>query len=782
MTSTIFNRCKIISAFLSVCAALNGQAPPAQLQMATPAPSSPQPYANVVGNQGNAAYAYYLVTNYAGGSSISIPAVVQFAPAQPTTGNYVQISWPQVSGAATYDVVKVAPNTPFNGNCSACLLTSGLTVTSTRDTGASLTSYAANPPVQAGNGTLYVNSRDYASPQLRQIVNGVDLPVAGSLALTNQAGTYATIPATCANGQLYFATDQPAGQNIFGCVNNVWTLDGSGMAGTTGTALQRNFKAAEAKLLGGGTAPIHIALVGDSWSSNGFITYAMQQQATALYPPSASAGTGFIPSNLNDRIPDGSVPITYTWSRAGTWTDCGTSVSGVSNTCIGVNNADASSTDIATPGAYTITDTATDFRIFWYRQSGGGSFIWQIDGGGATTVSTSGATGIQTTSITGLSNASHTLKVTVTVAGTGVRLAGFESFISGVGGVIVSRVGQSGSMASDWASANQTVWSQAIAALNPDAILTIFGTNEQNANQPPATQATSLNTLYTSARTGLPLVDWAMTCPANNNFVGKTYTMSQYCAAQQNLALSLYASGTVNLVSIFGTFADANSRGLMQSNGYHLNQNGANIAANAMWLNFDPYIVGGKLPSLTTTVDGSACTLGSTCTTRGTVTTWPADQTSQSIAGAPNGSIFRTANTAGFAGSAIDTITGCTNGQDGSIIITDANTYFNSTNNLQYAGNTITNRIKAQQYRAYHFTCFGGTVNFDGVSAPVPSATNLGGVFSDTTGGTLVKGINTDGTLNRTNNLSGTGKRPVCTDANGDIYAGTNTAGVLACP
>lgn len=50
--------------------------------------------------------------------------------------------------------------------------------------------------------------------------------VSPSKALVDQKGLFANIPANCIDGQLYFATDQPAGQNIYGCKSNVWTLQG----------------------------------------------------------------------------------------------------------------------------------------------------------------------------------------------------------------------------------------------------------------------------------------------------------------------------------------------------------------------------------------------------------------------------------------------------------------------------------------------------------------------------------------------------------------------------
>jgi hypothetical protein len=60
-----------------------------------------------------------------------------------------------------------------------------------------------------------------------------------------QAGTLASMPVSCSAGTLYFATDQPAGQQLFTCSTaNVWTqmlsLGGSGALKITNGALDIN--------------------------------------------------------------------------------------------------------------------------------------------------------------------------------------------------------------------------------------------------------------------------------------------------------------------------------------------------------------------------------------------------------------------------------------------------------------------------------------------------------------------------------------------------------------
>ena len=147
--------------------------------LSTPAPSAPNVSASVVGNPGNAQYNYWVIANYPGGSVISNTALVQFAPVTLTGSNYIQINWNMLTGASAYDVVKLLAPAQFSGSCVSCLVASGLTVASTQDTGSVLSSYTASASAVQANGQIYINTRDYRPPQMRQVVNGIDEPVGG---------------------------------------------------------------------------------------------------------------------------------------------------------------------------------------------------------------------------------------------------------------------------------------------------------------------------------------------------------------------------------------------------------------------------------------------------------------------------------------------------------------------------------------------------------------------------------------------------------------------------
>jgi hypothetical protein len=150
--------------------------PGSQVQLSNPVPTAPAVSASVVGNPGITPYSYFVVVNYGGGAVISAPAFVSNAPNTLSGTAYVNIGWNKLQGALTYDVIRLAPGVPFSETCT-CAVATGLTSTDATDTGSALASYTMGTPAVAVNGTIYANNRDDLPPAVRQILNGVDLPV-----------------------------------------------------------------------------------------------------------------------------------------------------------------------------------------------------------------------------------------------------------------------------------------------------------------------------------------------------------------------------------------------------------------------------------------------------------------------------------------------------------------------------------------------------------------------------------------------------------------------------
>jgi hypothetical protein len=208
---------------------LNAQAIPTALQMQTPVPPAPAVSANVVGNNGNARYAYYVVAHYNGGTVVSQATTVQLAPAVLTTTDLISVGWNALAGATSYDVIRLTPPQVFTGTCSTCAVAVGVTNTNVTDTGASLGNYTLTTAAISANGALFVNNRDFTPPQLRQVINGVESAIGngsgGSTSWGSITGTLSnqTDLETALNERLIDSNNLSDLTNAQTARNNLWS-------------------------------------------------------------------------------------------------------------------------------------------------------------------------------------------------------------------------------------------------------------------------------------------------------------------------------------------------------------------------------------------------------------------------------------------------------------------------------------------------------------------------------------------------------------------------------
>lgn len=173
---------------------------PISVALQTPAPPQAQVSTAVIGNSGGSRYTYWVVTNYPSGSVVSGPSNVSLAPGVLTPTNYVGVSWTAQSGATSYDLIRLNPPASFGGSCTACAVVVATTATSFSDNGGSLANYSSGSGAVSANGTIYINTRDYSAPQMRQIVNGADSAIGSGGGTPGPPGTAATIAAGTATG------------------------------------------------------------------------------------------------------------------------------------------------------------------------------------------------------------------------------------------------------------------------------------------------------------------------------------------------------------------------------------------------------------------------------------------------------------------------------------------------------------------------------------------------------------------------------------------------------
>jgi len=182
---------KLSSIFLAFALTAFAQQP-ISVNLVSPAPPAAVPQVNVVGNSGNSTYNYIVVANYPSGSVIGSPVTLRMGPTTLSGSNYVQIGWQALSGAISYDVLRLTPPNTFNGSTCACAVATGLTTTTTTDTGTALTSYTAAAPAKGGSATLYVNTKGYDNPQVRQAMASYDIQAS--------VGVATTLPTYCSAG------------------------------------------------------------------------------------------------------------------------------------------------------------------------------------------------------------------------------------------------------------------------------------------------------------------------------------------------------------------------------------------------------------------------------------------------------------------------------------------------------------------------------------------------------------------------------------------------------
>lgn len=314
-----------------------------------------------------------------------------------------------------------------------------------------------------------------------------------------------------------------------------------------------------------------VAMIGDSWINNDRIHRPLTSALQTLY---GDAGPGYVGIG-NDHGATEPVGVT-SYAKVGTWTELDNADPGR-----GVDIADSTSTDTATPAKVTIVATCTSAVIHYLKKANGGSFRWRVDAGAWTTVATANASDLYATeTISGLSAASHTLEIEVSVAGVaGVTLFGVDLQESG-NGVRVHRLGNSGATAAEYVAANSTLWAAALTALAPNLAVVLLGTNDDSADVAPATFGGSMDTIIDRIQAALPLCDVLVLTPGLNGLAAGTYTTATYIQKLRDVAVRQDAACFDASMTV-GAYTNANSRGLWE-NTSHINELGAQVVASGL--------------------------------------------------------------------------------------------------------------------------------------------------------------------------------------------------------
>ncbi|MCJ1815820.1 SGNH/GDSL hydrolase family protein, partial [Klebsiella quasipneumoniae] len=218
---------------------------------------------------------------------------------------------------------------------------------------------------------------------------------------------------------------------------------------------------------------------------------------------------------------------------------------------------------------------ATDLTLFYY--DGTGSFDIVIDGTTTATI-TGGNTGKALTHvISGLTSSTHTVRVQAPGDGV-VSILGMYGKDSGnPRGVTVSRMGNSGAMASDYLFWKD--WIAPVASyLDIDMLFIILGTNDFRKSAGTAEYENGIQTIIDKYKAATPGICICLISPAQGNATG-TPALEEYDSSMRKLAVN----NGVSFISGYQIFPKSysNANGAWQDN-LHLSSKGATVLTSTI--------------------------------------------------------------------------------------------------------------------------------------------------------------------------------------------------------
>lgn len=284
----------------------------------------------------------------------------------------------------------------------------------------------------------------------------------------------------------------------------------------------RNVRARLRRLRNGEATQCVLAYAGDSWIDGD--AYWLRQFTKGLQDAYGFAGIGWF-------------GFSYFGTATGTWVDGGTQPLGgggcargdlapvavFSGTWTSVNGTGS----LATPnmGSVSTSEAGAYLRMsfpaghtgcdLFYAGDGTGVIDYSWDGGSSWTTLALTGVGPTRVSLAGTPSGSGTLRIRRN-AGT-VTLSGIN-LISTTAGVVVHKLGCSGTTSVQWAGINLSTWAAQVALLGPHLVGILLGTNDQTGSNPTPTGQFAANAagLLGAIRTASAAIDRVWIAPPEN--------------------------------------------------------------------------------------------------------------------------------------------------------------------------------------------------------------------------------------------------------------------------
>lgn len=304
----------------------------------------------------------------------------------------------------------------------------------------------------------------------------------------------------------------------------------------------RNVRKQLRRLKDGTATQVIIALFGDSWVQG---AYWILQFAKKLQGQFGFAGLGW-------------VGFQYFGAPSGTWVDGGTQPSGggsggartdLSGTPIfsGPWTSDNGAGGLATPSIGSVKSSTTGAFIrnitfpaghtsadLYFDGDGTGVVRYSWDNGSAWSADLSlTETGPAKIALSGVPDGTGTFRIEV-VSGN-VEIVGIN-MKSTATGVMVHKLGASGSNSTQWAAVDAAVWADLVNSLGPHLVIGLLGTNDQSGSLSPASFEEHIAELMAALKTESPAMDRLWLSPAENTRANAV-PMTSYAAAARKAAV-----------------------------------------------------------------------------------------------------------------------------------------------------------------------------------------------------------------------------------------------------
>lgn len=273
-------------------------------------------------------------------------------------------------------------------------------------------------------------------------------------------------------------------------------------------------------------AQLSITMIGDSWTQNRERwSVAVANQLISQFGDAGGGYTSFafhpdVPSIVNENVRSD-----YTVARSGTWSSAYAIASNTSPTpdiCKIWSSEIGAKITCTTPSSPSVSECnlfyiGTSDGVIRYRFNAGS---WATLNLNSVAVDTLGIA-----NLTGFSTGAQTLEIEVV---SGTCALGGVNWKSSNSGVVVHKLGASGSKAQNWALVNETQFKAGLSALVPNLVIIMLGTNDQSATRTTAQFTTDMTTLIDRVKSARPLTDVLVVMPCENNRTNNSTPMVDY--------------------------------------------------------------------------------------------------------------------------------------------------------------------------------------------------------------------------------------------------------------